>query len=105
SVREALDEVFKPRVDWREQLRAWLTETRPSDYSFRRPNRRFIAGSDPMYLPSLDGQDAMGTLVVVLDTSGSITMDELRQGLGEVCGAVADVSPKRLVVAYCDTKV
>lgn len=105
SMKAELDAIFKPKVDWREQLRGWLTEKTQSDYSFRRPNRRFIAGADPMYLPSMDGQDAMDTLVMVLDTSGSISMDELKQGVGEVVGAVSDVSPKRLVIAYCDAKV
>lgn len=106
SVQKELDKIFKPRVDWKEQLRQWLTESAQTDYSFRRPNRRFIAGADPMYLPSMDGDNqAMDTLVMVLDTSGSITMDELQQGVGEVVGAIADVTPKRLVIAYCDAKV
>lgn len=105
SLQAELDEIFKPRVDWREELRQFLTETCPSDYSFSRPNRRYIAGEDPMYLPSMVGHDAMAELVVVLDTSGSITMDELKQGLGEIVGAIEDVNPKRLVVAYCDAKV
>ena len=105
NVQAELDEIFKPKVDWREQLRQFLTETCPSDYSFSRPNRRYIAGDDPMYLPSMAGHDSMASLVVVMDTSGSITMDELKQGLGEIVGAVEDVAPKRLVVAYCDAKV
>lgn len=105
SLQADLDEIFKPKVDWREQLRQFLTETCPSDYSFSRPNRRYIAGEDPMYLPSMAGHDSMASLVVVMDTSGSITMDELKQGLGEIVGAVEDVAPKRLVVAYCDAKV
>jgi len=106
SLRSEIDKILRPRVDWKEQLRQWLTEATQSDYSFRRPNRRFITGENPIYLPSMMGDNqAMDTLVVVLDTSGSITMAELSQGLGEICGAVADVSPKRLVVAYCDAKV
>ena len=43
-VKEALDEILSPKVDWTEYLRTWLTEVSPSDYSFARPNRRFIAG-------------------------------------------------------------
>lgn len=104
-IREAIDEVMKPKVDWFGELREFLTESNPTDYSFSRPNRRYIAGEDPMYLPSLVGTDSMRGLGVVLDTSGSITMHELGQGLGEIVGAVVDVAPKRLVVAYCDAKV
>lgn len=105
AMQEAIDEILSPKVDWKEQLRQFLTEHTPSDYSFARPNRRFIAGDAPMYLPSMFGHDAMRGLGVILDTSGSITMEELQQGLGEIVGAVTDVSPQRLVVAYCDAKV
>lgn len=104
-VEAMIDEIFNPKVDWREQLRSFLTEATPTDYSFARPNRRYIAGESPMYLPSMAGHDSMESLVFVMDTSGSITMDELQQGLGEVVGAITDVCPKRLVVAYCDSAV
>lgn len=104
-VEAMIDEIFNPKVDWREQLRSFLTEATPTDYSFARPNRRYIAGESPMYLPSMAGHDSMESLVFIMDTSGSITMDELKQGLGEVVGAITDVCPKRLVVAYVDAKV
>lgn len=104
-VKTMVDEALAPKVDWREQLRSFLTEATPTDYSFSRPNRRYIAGEDPMYMPSMAGHDSMESLVFIMDTSGSITMDELRQGLGEVVGAITDVCPKRLVVAYCDAAV
>ena len=104
-VKEALDEILSPKVDWTEYLRTWLTEVSPSDYSFARPNRRFIAGDNPMYLPGMHSNDSMRSLGFMIDTSGSISMDVMKQFLGEAAGAVADVKPSRLVVAYCDAKV
>lgn len=104
-LKELVDEIMKPKVDWKEQLRQWLTECSPTDYSFSRPNRRFIAGDAPMYLPGLQDVGSMRSLGVLIDTSGSIGMDMLKQLLGEVAGAVADVKPGKLVVAYCDAKV
>lgn len=105
ELKAMLDEVFQPKVDWREQLRQFLTEITPTDYSFAKPNRRFIAGDNPIYLPGLAGNDAMRSLGYLNDTSGSITMDEMKQGLGEIGGAVEDVKPSKLVVAHCDAKV
>lgn len=104
-LQAAIDEVFKPRVDWKEQLAEWLTAASPSDYSFRKPNRMFMTGPGKMYLPGMDGHNDMESFGVILDTSGSISLDELSQGLGEICGAIESVAPKRLVVAYCDSKV
>jgi predicted metal-dependent peptidase len=104
-LKAAIDEVFRPRIDWKEQLAQWLTAASPSDYSFRRPNRMFMTGPGRMYLPGMDGHSDMESFGVLLDTSGSFTMDELKQGMGEVTGVVESVNPKRVVVAYCDAKV
>jgi len=104
-IKSLVDALMAPQVDWRSQLREWLTETSPCDYSYKRPNRRFMTGDNPMFLPTQYGYDSMAELGTMLDTSCSITMAELTQGLSEVVGAVTAVSPKRLVVAYCDSKV
>lgn len=102
-IEAEIDSVMAPKVDWREELRLFLTESSPSDFSFSKPNRMFI--TQGMYLPGMAGHDSMASFGVLLDTSGSITMAELEQGLGEIVGAIEDVAPKRLVVAYCDAKV
>lgn len=104
-VKAMVDEVMAAETDWREELREFLTESSPNDYSYKRPNRRFMTGDEALYLPTQYGQDAMDELGTIMDTSGSITMDELRRGLGEIVGAVQDVAPKRLTVAYCDAAV
>jgi predicted metal-dependent peptidase len=104
-MKELLDEVFAASVSWQEQLRAWLTEACPDDYSWQRPNRRHITGDNPIYLPSMYGQGAMRKLGVLLDQSGSVSDDWQRQFLGEVAEAVVEVKPGQLVVAYCDVKV
>lgn len=104
-VKSMIDEVFRPRQDWKVLLREWLTAKSPSDYSFSTPNRMFIAGRNRMYLPGLSGHDDMESFGALMDTSGSITIPELAQGVGEIVGAVTDVNPKRLIIAYCDAAV
>lgn len=104
-IKSMLDELFEPSVDWYDALCQWLTEISPDDYTWARPNRRFIAGDNPMYLPGIGGHGNMKSLGFLIDTSGSMGMDEMKQALGEVAGAVADVKPSRLVVAYCDAAV
>lgn len=103
GLRELLDEVLNPRVDWKETLRRFLTEVSRADYSFARPNRRFIAQGG--YLPGLHSDGAMRKLAVVIDTSGSVGETELKQFFGEVCGAIEETSPGQVVVVYCDAKV
>lgn len=103
AMRDAVDAAMTPSVDWTVVLREFLTETNVSDYSFARPNRRFV--SRKIYLPSRHSQDAMGKLGVVVDTSGSMGAAQLRYAFGEIVGAVEGVSPSSLVVVYCDADV
>ena len=46
-----------------------MTDAARRDYSRNLPNRRFIDGG--LYLPALHSE-ATGTVVVLLDTSGSV---------------------------------
>ncbi len=103
ALRELLDEVFNPTVDWRETLREFLTDVARVDYSFARPNRRFIA--DDLYLPAMASQGALRSLGFVIDTSGSIGVEELKQFFGEICGAIEETCPSSLTVVYCDAAV
>lgn len=67
-------------------LRRFMTDANKSDYSFARPPTvRMI--SQGYYLPTRHGMDSMRNIAVVIDTSGSMG-DEVKQGVGEVCGAV-----------------
>ena len=100
----ALDELLAPTVNWREQLREFVTNvTAGKDMStWRRPNRRFIA--DNIYMPS-SISETMGELVIACDTSGSIGQRELTQFLSE-CKVIFDsVRPARVRLLYWDTTV
>lgn len=103
NLEEIFGEILNPRVGWKEILREFLTEIARTDYSFARPNRRFVAQGG--YLPGLHSEGSMRKLGIVIDTSGSIGGEEIKQFFGEVCGAIEEVSPGQLVVVYCDAAV
>ena len=103
DLKEMLDDILNPKVDWRDVLRRFMTEANKSDYSFARPNRRMI--SQGYYLPTRHGMDAMREIAVVIDTSGSMGDEELKQMFGEVCGAVEECCPGKVTVVYCDAGV
>ena len=99
-----LEELLKAKIDWREQLREFVSEAcAGKDMStWRRPNRRFIA--DNIYMPS-SISETMGELVIACDTSGSIGQRELTQFLSE-CKVIFDsVRPARVRLLYWDTTV
>ena len=76
-----VDEIISPRVDWRAVLRRFFQASARSDYSWGRPNRRFIHAG--IYLPSCRNLE-LGPVVVGVDASGSISPGSLNAGCGEV---------------------
>jgi predicted metal-dependent peptidase len=75
-----------------------MTQVARDDYSFQRPSRR-EAG---YILPSL--RSAHVELAVVLDTSGSISDDEMQQFLGEV-NAIKGQMGARITLHACDERL
>lgn len=100
----SIQELLEPKVDWREQLREFVTATckNKDKTSWKRPSRRFI-GQD-IYMPSMIGE-AIGKLVIGIDTSGSIGSEELNEFLSEVVGVCKDVTPETLELIYWDYDV
>jgi predicted metal-dependent peptidase len=97
-------ELLEPKVDWREQLREFVNATcRNKDKStWKRPHKRFL-GQD-IYMPSMIGE-AIGKVVIGIDTSGSIGDKELNEFLTEVVAICEDVSPSSIELLYWDTQV
>lgn len=102
-IADALGEILDPKVPWEQELAEFLTEVSRNDFTFARPNRRFVY--QDLYLPSAYSQDAMGKLCVVFDTSGSVSMEEINRFASETVGAIEGTLPLSLVVIYCDAAV
>ena len=98
----AIREQVAPRVDWRDVLRRYLSAAARSDYSWTPPNRRYIARG--LYLPSLRGE-ALGPVVVAVDTSGSIDDTTLATFSAEITAILDDAAPEAIHVVYCDAVV
>ena len=100
----SVNEILEPKVNWREQLRDFVTATckNKDKTSWKRPHKRFI-GHD-IYMPSMIGE-SIGQIVVGIDTSGSIGDKELNEFLTEVVSICDDVSPSSIELLYWDTCV
>lgn len=83
SMDDLVDELLEPRMDWREFLRNCILSSVMSDYQLCPPNKRHLWRN--IYLPSLKKADEV-EIIFVCDTSGSMSTDELREGLSEVVG-------------------
>lgn len=96
-----IEEMLAPKVDWRERLRRFVTQSAKDDYSWVRPNRRFMPA---FILPSLHSE-SMGEMVVAIDTSGSIGQETLDAFAAEITAIVQSSRPSKTTVIYCDAEV
>jgi predicted metal-dependent peptidase len=104
SLQRIVEDLNAPRVDWRDVLRRFVTDSMVRDYSWTRPNRRFT-GED-FVLPGTV-TDSLNHLVVVLDTSSSVfdVLDTVSQFGAEVSAMLDDGAADRVTVLHCDTAV
>lgn len=79
GLRRELGALTEPQLDWRSYLWRYLVRT-PND--FLGFDRRFIGRG--LYLETLEGESVR--VFVAVDTSGSISNEQMRMFLGETCG-------------------
>lgn len=103
GLERLLEEVLKPVVDWRDTLREFLTKDSKDDYSWSRPNRRFIHQN--VYLPSMHSEGAADFMAIAVDTSGSMSDSDMAQFAGEITAIMEDLKTPMLEVIYCDAQV
>jgi predicted metal-dependent peptidase len=102
---EFFNKVLQPEVPWAEKIEAFFARKVGSGaFDWRRPDRRLIMRD--IYAPGRSGHGA-GTVVVAIDTSGSIYADPslLKRFFTEMRGILDEVKPRRLLVMWIDAAV
>jgi predicted metal-dependent peptidase len=98
SMARMVDHFLQPQLPWRMLLAHYMTRASRNDYSFAHPSRR----EGTAILPGLRSQHI--DLLVVLDTSGSISDDEMQEFLSEV-NAIKGQVGARITLHSCDEKL
>lgn len=102
-ITELLDRMRKPPVDLPALLERFLITDRCfDDYDWTYPNRNYLAQG--LYLPSLRGE-VMPAIGVFVDTSGSVSTQELEYFAGCLNDVLTRAKPKRTYVVYCDAEI
>ena len=86
-------------IDWRLLLRRFISAAAKDDYSWSKPNHRFIAQG--LYLPSLHSE-SMPPIVFAIDTSASVNDEALSALWTEIRGAAKVLRPEKVTVIQCD---
>lgn len=88
----ALGRRKKSSLDWRKLLIEFLQEE-VNDYSFSPPDRRY--DDCPFFLPDFNEKDYLvKEILFMVDTSGSVSENELTAAYNEMCGVVEQFNGK-----------
>jgi predicted metal-dependent peptidase len=96
AMARLVDHLLQPQLPWRNLLAHYVSNIARDDYSYARPSTR---RGDPAVYPSL--RSAQINVTVVLDTSGSIADEEMRQFVSEIDAIKAQMRA-RIVLHACD---
>lgn len=102
ALKQFIDELVTPKVDWKTLLRQFIQQTSNADYSWQKPNKRML--SQGFYLPSLFSE-SMGEIAVFKDISGSIDTATTSAFSAEIKAIIEDLRPAKTHVLYVDTMV
>ena len=94
-----VDFLLQPKLPWRMLLARFMTMTARDDYSYSRPSTR---RGDPAVYPSLRSHET--NVVVVIDTSGSISADEIQEFISEIDSIKSQVRA-RITLLTCDSEL
>jgi len=100
GMEEMIDGIIHPKVNWKQIIRNSMTNAKKTDWTFRRPNRRYAHTGIAMPVP-------FGYTTSVEwwgDSSGSIDATAWKTGLG-ICVDIAKTMRVRIDVGVCDAAV
>jgi predicted metal-dependent peptidase len=101
SVERFFQEMLAPRLGWREILARFAAQCARNDFSWVRPNRRYLHAG--LYLPGLDSLE-LSEVAVAVDVSGSVEQTQLDAFCAEISSILEEFDTE-LILLTCDAKV
>lgn len=102
DIRRHIQELTKPKLNWKQILRRFLFELDQTDHTWNRPKRKILTHG--IYLPKLQNRN-IGKISFAIDTSGSISNTQFNEFISEVTGVFNTVKPKSITLMQFDTQV
>lgn len=101
GVDRLADTILRPKIDWKQLLERFISNRARNDYSWTPPSRRHLHMG--LYLPSLSAE-MLPEIVLAVDTSGSISSEELNQFCSEF-SSILSAYDTTLNVLWCDQDI
>jgi predicted metal-dependent peptidase len=102
NLDDIINDLLEPKLNWRELLHNAILNSIKNDYRLIPPNKRHIWRN--MYLPSLKLDEQLDVAFVV-DTSGSMSANDVAQGLTELVNICNQFSNYRIFYVQADYNI
>lgn len=102
NIARKVQNILRPPRSWKEELRHFFRTIAIDETNYSRFNRRYI--DLELYLPSMMSE-SMGSLVLAIDTSGSIDEQALAVFIQEMETILQEVNCSEIHMMACDTAV
>lgn len=102
GVERIINKMTQPKMDWRTLINVKVPSLLKNDYSFQRFNKKYM--QQGIVVPGLDQQEAIEVAIGV-DTSGSISQQQLEEIISEVAGIMEMYDEFTIHIWQFDTDV
>jgi len=100
GLERLVEDLVKPKINWRTVLRRYFSQLIPYDYTYSKPHKKSEAVG--VYIPAIKKEGM--ELAVAIDTSGSISEEDLRDFVSEMAGIVQQCNATVWAI-ICDCEV
>lgn len=101
EVKIFLENLLSPKLPWYKILSKHMSELAAADYSYHKPNRRYLPDH---YLPTLHSE-SLTEITVAIDVSGSVGPGQIDQFISEVHTIHTKLKPKLTKVLGFNTEI
>lgn len=99
NIARDLQKLLQPKLPWKQILAKFLFSMNKTDYSWTKPNRRYI--HQGIILPSLHGE-SLGQIDFAIDTSGSVSESDFNRFISEIAYVFKQFKPDGVGVYQFD---
>jgi predicted metal-dependent peptidase len=96
-----IEELLNPKLSWKELLYRFVDSRSKDEFTWKKPNKKYLP---ECYLPSRYSE-TINSITVAIDTSGSVTDEEIKEMLTEVQYIYDIFRPSDLTILGCDTHI
>lgn len=101
GMERMIDDLLNQKVNWKHLLYKYITNEMLFDYTYNSPSKRSIATG--IYMPSMKKENIK--IYVSIDTSGSISQEELTEFVSEIIGIGKSFNNITIKVLVCDCEI